>query len=58
MNIGIFIHPYHTLHTVSTEFNLNEIPVGYKSLESFEHDLIHLMTHSKGMGLAANLSGI
>jgi peptide deformylase len=58
MNLNIFINPYHTLHTVSTGFQLNDIPFGYKSLELFEHDLIHLMIHSRGMGLAANQIGI
>jgi len=43
---------------VSVEFQLNDIPFGYKSLELFEHDLIHLMIHSRGMGLAANQIGI
>ena len=52
------VNPYHTLHIVSAEFQLNEIPFGYKSLELFEHDLIHLMIHSQGMGLAANQIGI
>ena len=58
MNISIMVNPYHTLHIVSAEFQLNEIPFGYKSLELFEHDLIHLMIHSQGMGLAANQIGI
>jgi peptide deformylase len=58
MNLNIFINPYHTLHTVSSEFQFNEIPFGYETLELFEHDLIHLMTHSRGMGLAANQIGI
>jgi len=58
MNLNIFINPYHTLHTVSTEFLYNEIPFGYRTLESFEHDLIHLMIHSQGLGLAANQIGI
>ena len=58
MNISIFVSPYHTLHTPSTEFHFNEIPFGYKTLQLFEHDLIHLMTHSQGMGLAANQIGI
>jgi peptide deformylase len=52
------VNPYHTLHTVSTEFQFNEVPFGYKSLELFEQDLIHLMIHSHGMGLAANQIGI
>jgi len=58
MNMSIMVNPYHTLHTVSAEFQLNDIPFGYKSLELFEHDLIHLMIHSRGMGLAANQIGI
>ncbi len=58
MNISIFIHPYHTLHTASTEFSFGDIPFGYDTLQSFEHDLIHLMLHSQGMGLAANQIGI
>jgi peptide deformylase len=58
MNLNIFTNTYHTLHTVSTEFKLAEIPFGYKTLELFEHDFIHLMTHSQGMGLAANQVGI
>ncbi len=58
MNISIFIHPYHALYTASTEFRFDDIPFGYKTLELFEHDLIHLMTHSQGMGLAANQIGI
>ena len=56
--MSIMVNPYHTLHTVSTEFLFDEIPFGYKTLESFEHDLIHLMIHSRGMGLAANQIGI
>ena len=56
--MSIVVNPYHTLHTVSTEFLYNEIPFGYKTLESFEHDLIHLMIHSQGLGLAANQIGI
>jgi len=52
------IHPYHTLYTVSTEFQFDEIPMRYNDLEKFESDLIHLMIHSKGMGLAANQIGI
>ena len=58
MNMSIVVNPYHTLHTVSTEFLYNEIPFGYRTLESFEHDLIHLMIHSQGLGLAANQIGI
>ena len=58
MNMSIMVNPYHTLHTVSEEFQFKEIPFGYKSLELFEHDLIHLMIHSRGMGLAANQIGI
>ena len=58
MNLNIFIHPYHTLYTRSTEFDFNDIPLGYKKLEDFEKDLIHLMLHSHGMGLAANQLGI
>jgi len=58
MNISIFIHPYHTLYTASEQFHFDDIPFGYKTLELFEHDLIHLMTHSQGMGLAANQIGI
>jgi peptide deformylase len=58
MNMSIMVNPYHTLHTVSAEFQFNEVPFGYKSLELFEQDLIHLMTHSHGMGLAANQIGI
>jgi peptide deformylase len=52
------INPYHTLHTVSTEFQFDEIPMRYDDLEKFESDIIHLMIHSKGMGLAANQLGI
>jgi len=58
MNLSIFIHPYHTLYTRSTDFNFDDIPFGYKTLEYFEKDLIHLMIHSRGMGLAANQLGI
>jgi peptide deformylase len=58
MNISIFIHPYHTLYTASEQFDFDDIPFGYKTLELFEHDLIHLMKHSQGMGLAANQIGI
>jgi peptide deformylase len=58
MNISIFIHPYHTLYTASEQFDFDDIPFGYKTLELFEHDLIHLMTNSQGMGLAANQIGI
>ena len=56
--MSIMVNPYHTLHTVSKEFLFDEIPFGYKTLESFEHDLIHLMIHSRGIGLAANQIGI
>jgi len=52
------VNPFHTLHIASTEFVFSDIPFGYKSLELFENDLIHLMTHSQGMGLAANQIGI
>ena len=58
MNLNIFIHPYHTLYTSSTDFNFNDIPLGYKTLEDFEKDVIHLMIHSQGMGVAANQLGI
>lgn len=58
MNLSIMINPYHTLHTVSTEFQFNEIPMRYDDLEKFESDITHLMIHSKGMGLAANQLGI
>jgi len=58
MNMSIMIHPYHTLYTVSTEFRFDEIPMRYRDLEIFEHDMIHLMIHSKGLGLAANQIGI
>lgn len=58
MNINIFVSPYHTLHIPSTEFQFDDIPFGYETLELFEHDLIHLMVHSQGMGLAANQIGI
>jgi peptide deformylase len=52
------INPFRTLHTVSTEFRFDQIPMGYRDLELFEHDMIHLMIHSDGMGLAANQIGI
>ena len=58
MNMSIMVHPYHTLYTVSTEFRFDEIPMRYRDLEMFEHDMIHLMIHSKGLGLAANQIGI
>ena len=58
MNLNIFIHPYHTLYTSSTHFNFDDIPLGYKTLEDFEKDVIHLMIHSQGMGVAANQLGI
>ena len=58
MNLNIMINPYHTLHIVSQEFQFDEIPMRYDNLEKFENDLIHLMIHSKGMGLAANQLGI
>jgi len=58
MNLSIYTNSYHTLHTISSEFIFEEIPLGYPSLELFERDLIHLMTHSQGMGLAANQIGI
>ena len=58
MNLSIFIHPYHTLCTRSTDFDFNDLPLGYKTLEDFEKDVIHLMIHSQGMGLAANQLGI
>ena len=58
MNLNIFIHPYHTLYTSSTDFNFNDIALGYKTLEDFEKDVIHLMIHSQGMGVAANQLGI
>jgi peptide deformylase len=58
MNLNIFIHPYHTLYTSSTDFNFDVIPLGYKTLEDFEKDVIHLMIHSQGMGVAANQLGI
>ena len=58
MNLNIFIHPYHTLYTSSTDFNFNDIPLGFKTLEDFEKDVIHLMIHSQGMGVAANQLGI
>ena len=56
--MSIMVHPYHTLYTVSTEFQFDEIPMRYPDLELFEHDVIHLMIHSNGMGLAANQIGI
>ena len=56
--MSIMVHPYHTLYTVSTEFRFDEIPMRYRDLEMFEHDMIHLMIHSKGLGLAANQIGI
>jgi len=58
MNMSIMVNPFHTLHTVSTEFRFDEIPLRYRYLELFEHDMIHLMIHSNGMGLAANQIGI
>ena len=58
MNMSIMVSPFHTLHTVSTEFRFDEIPMRYRDLELFEHDMIHLMIHSNGMGLAANQIGI
>jgi len=58
MNMSIMVNPYHTLYTVSTEFQFDEIPMRYNDLEKFENDLIHLMIHSKGLGLAANQIGI
>lgn len=58
MNMNIMVNPFHTLHTVSTEFRFDEIPMRYRDIEIFEHDLIHLMIHSNGMGLAANQIGI
>ena len=58
MNMSIMVHPYHTLYTVSTEFRFDERPMRYRDLETFEHDMIHLMIHSNGIGLAANQIGI
>ena len=58
MNMSIMVNPYHTLYTVSTEFRFDEIPMRYRDLELFEHDMIHLMIYSKGLGLAANQIGI
>ena len=58
MNMSIMVSPFHTLYTVSTEFCFDEIPMRYRDLELFEHDMIHLMIHSNGMGLAANQIGI
>lgn len=56
--MSIMVHPYHTLYTVCTEFKFDEIPMRYRDLEMFEHDMIHLMIHSNGIGLAANQIGI
>ena len=58
MNMSIMVSPFHTLYTVSTEFCFDQIPMRYRDLELFEHDMIHLMIHSNGMGLAANQIGI
>jgi len=52
------VNPYHTLYAVSTEFRFDEIPMRYRDLELFEHDMIHLMINSRGLGLAANQIGI
>jgi len=58
MNLSIMISPYHTLYEKSAEFDFENLPLRYRDLESFEKDIIHLMIHSKGMGLAANQLGI
>ena len=54
----IFINPYHTLNTVSTEVDLEQGIQGYNDIERFEKDMINLMVASKGIGLAANQLGI
>ena len=56
--MSIMVNPYHTLYAVSTEFRFDEIPMRYRDLELFEHDMIHLMINSRGLGLAANQIGI
>ena len=54
----IFTNPYTTLHTRSTNVNLEESLAGYTDLERFEKDMVNLMTASNGIGLAANQVGI
>ena len=54
----IFINPYHTLHSVSTEVDLEQGLKGYNDIERFEKDMVNLMVASKGIGLAANQLGI
>tara|TARA_X000001382_G_C3037858_1_gene136844 strand:- start:25 stop:528 length:504 start_codon:yes stop_codon:yes gene_type:complete len=54
----IFTNPYTTLHTRSTDVNLEESLAGYTDLERFEKDMVNLMTASNGIGLAANQVGI
>ena len=54
----IFINPYHTLNTVSTDVDLEQGIQGYSDIERFEKDMINLMVASKGIGLAANQLGI
>ena len=54
----IFVNPYHTLHTKSTEVDLNQSLAGYDDLEKFEHSMVNLMRSSNGIGLAANQIGL
>ena len=54
----IYLNPYHTLHQASSPVHFFQPPMGYKSWSQFEQDYLHLMTQSRGLGLAANQLGV
>ena len=56
--IQVFQYPHETLMQTSTAWAQNDSINGYNDLEKFESDMIKLMLHERGMGLAANQIGI
>ena len=54
----IYLNPYHTLHQVSSPVHFFQPPMSYTDWSQFEQDYLHLMTQSRGLGLAANQIGV
>ena len=56
--IQVFQYPHKTLLETSTTWLDTDAVQGYNDKEKFEHDMINVMLHEKGLGLAANQIGI
>jgi len=55
--IQVYQYPHETLMQTSTVWTRDDSIAGYNDIEKFETDMIKLMLHERGMGLAANQIG-